>query len=339
MHLAVIGCGYWGPNHIRSFQGVADCRVTAVDSNPSRLAEMSKRFSGLGLEMETERIWADPDVNAVVISTPTATHFELAKRSLQSGKHVLCEKPLCMVTRQVSELALLAQERGLQLMTGHTFLFNPGIVRIKQLIEKDELGTIFSLSAVRTNLGPIRSDVNAAYDLAAHDVAVFNWLLESEPEVVSAIGGDFVQPGIQDVVFINLRYPKGQVANIHASWLNPRKVRQMTIVGSRRMVTWDDLSTQTPVAIYDRGANVASTETSFGEFLRVATWDGDVRLPKIEATEPLRAQSQYFIDSLREPTKLRSDGWFSRGVVRTLESVSHSLARAGTPILLAEISL
>ena len=175
MHIAVIGCGYWGPNHIRSFQGVTDCRVTAVDPDPSRLAEMSKRFFGLGLEAETE--------------------------------------------------------------------------------------------------------------------------------VVSAIGGDYVQHGIQDVVFINLRYPEQQVANIHASWLNPRKVRQMTIVGSRRMVTWDDLSIQTPVAIYDRGANVACTDTSFGEFLRVATWDGDVRLPKIEATEPLRVQSQYFVDSLRESTQ------------------------------------
>lgn len=338
MHIAVIGCGYWGPNHIRSFQGVADCRVTAVDSDSSRLAEMSKRFSLLGVETETERIWTDPDVNAVVISTPTATHYELAKRSLRAGKHVLCEKPLCMVTRQATELAQLAKDRGLQLMTGHTFLFNPGIVKIKQLIDQDELGTVFSLSAVRTNLGPIRSDVNAAYDLAAHDVAVFNWLLEAEPEVVSAIGGDYVQHGIQDVVFINLRYPDQQVANIHASWLNPRKVRQMTIVGSRRMVTWDDLSTQTPVAIYDRGANVASNDTSFGEFLRVATWDGDVRLPKIEATEPLRVQSQYFVDSLREPTKRRSNGWFSRGVVRTLEAVSHSLAQAGMPIQLAEIS-
>ena len=337
MHLAVVGCGYWGPNHIRSFQGIADCRVTAVDSNPSRLAEIAKRFTSLGLENEAERIWADPDVEAVVISTPTASHYELAKRSLQAGKHVLCEKPLCMITRQASELTQLAEDRGLQLMTGHTFLFNPGIVKVKELIEQNELGSIFCLSAVRTNLGPIRSDVNAAYDLAAHDVAVFNWLLGAEPEVVSAIGGDYVQNGIQDVVFINLRYPGRQVANIHASWLNPRKVRQMTIVGSRRMVTWDDLSTQTPVAIYDRGANVASTDTSYGEFLRVATWDGDVRLPKIEATEPLRVQSQYFIDSLRAPSLRRSDGWFSRGVVRTIESVSLSLARAGMPIQLAEI--
>ncbi len=337
MHLAVVGCGYWGPNHIRSFQGIADCRVTAVDSNPSRLAEIAKRFTGLGLENEAERIWADPDVEAVVISTPTASHYELAKRSLQAGKHVLCEKPLCMITRQASELTQLAEDRGLQLMTGHTFLFNPGIVKVKELIEQNELGSILCLSAVRTNLGPIRSDVNAAYDLAAHDVAVFNWLLGAEPEVVSAIGGDYVQNGIQDVVFINLRYPGRQVANIHASWLNPRKVRQMTIVGSRRMVTWDDLSTQTPVAIYDRGANVASTDTSYGEFLRVATWDGDVRLPKIEATEPLRVQSQYFIDSLRDPSLRRSDGWFSRGVVRTIEAVSLSLARAGMPIQLAEI--
>jgi predicted dehydrogenase len=332
LHVAVIGCGYWGPNHIRSFLNIPDCQVTAVDKESGRLNQVSRQFSRIHLESQLEKIWSNPDIDAVVISTPTATHYDFAKQALLAGKHVLCEKPLCTITREAMELTRIAEERKLRLMTGHTFLFNPGINKVKQIIDQDDLGTVLSLSSVRTNLGPIRSDVNAAYDLAAHDVAIFNWLVNAEPQTVSAIGGDFVQSGIHDVVFINLRYPSGQVANIHASWLNPRKVRQMTVVGSRRMATWDDMDLQTPVAIYDRGANTEEQNTTFGEFLRVTTWDGDVRLPKVEATEPLRVQSNYFVKSLTDPSQNRSDGRFSCGVVRTLEAVNTSLKQGGIPI-------
>lgn len=337
LHVAVVGCGYWGPNHIRCFHDFPECRVTAVDLDAKRLQSLSQRFPRIATDTDFNRVLADPALDAVVIATPTDTHFELSRTALLAGKHVLCEKPLCTSFTQASELVELSQQRNLVLMTGHTFLFNPGIIKIKQLIDQGELGELLYLSAVRTNLGPIRSDVNAALDLAAHDVAIFNWLLESEPMLVAATGGDFVQHGIHDVVFINLTYPDGRVANIHASWLNPKKVRQMTVVGKRRMLTWDDLAMTTPVAIYDRGANAEPANGNFGEFLRVSTWDGDVRMPRVEPTEPLKLQSQTFVDSISDRRDCRSDGLFSLGVVRALEGICESLRGHGAPIHLADL--
>lgn len=332
-NVAVIGCGHWGPNHIRNFAALQDARVVAaVDADPARLDAVSHMYPGINLFQDYSSVLQDPRIDAVVVATPTSTHYQVVRAALVSGKHVLCEKPLCETSEEGRELVDLAGTRSLVLMVGHVFLFNAGIQKLKELIDAEELGKVNYLSAVRTNLGPIRSDVNAAYDLAAHDVAIFNWLLGGQPELVSATGGCFVQPGIHDVAFISLRYPKNVVASVEVSWLNPKKVRQISIVGSRKMVTWDDLDLSAPVAIYDKGASSIPDYRDYGEFLRVSMWDGDVRLPKVVLEEPVKAQDRYFLEAVRKGAADCSDGAFSLGVVRVLEAVAQSLDRAGAPV-------
>ena len=201
-------------------------------------------------------------------------------------------------------------------MVGHTFLFNPGIKKLKELIDSGEIGAVRSLSAVRTNLGPVRSDVNAAWDLASHDIAIFNWLLGTGPLELQAMGAAFLQPGIEDVVNITMRYSGNVLASVQCSWLDPKKVRQMTIVGSKRMMTWDDLDLANPVAIYEKTVETNSEVTGYGEFLRLSMLDGDVRLPKVEADEPLRAQDSAFVRAIRDGTRPPSDGAFGVGVIR-----------------------
>ena len=352
INIAVVGCGHWGPNHIRVFGSLPECRVSmAVDSDRRRLQAVRGLYPSVRLESDAARAFTDPRVDAVVIATPTSTHFELVRRALAAGKHVLCEKPLCRRASEARELATLARRHRRILMTGHVFLFNSGIVKLKELYDSKELGEFRYLSAVRTNLGPIRGDINVAFDLATHDISVANWLIGDAPQSVSAVGGTFLQSGIEDVVFATLRYKRNGIAHIHASWLNPKKVRQLTLVGSRKMATWDDLELSAPVAIFDCGANAvlpsrggkraahrgASTVPIFreyGEFLRISMWDADVRLPKIRAEEPLKAQNRHFLTAVAGGKLDRSDAVFTLGVVRTLEAIETSLERGGASVRL-----
>lgn len=338
VNIAVIGCGHWGPNHIRNFNSLPEANVVAaVDLDAARLDRVSQMFPGMRLEKDHNAVLRDPEVNAVVIVTPTATHHKLVREALLAGKHVLCEKPLCETASQAREIADLARTRKLVLMVGHVFLFNSGLMKIKDIIDSGDSGKLQYLSAVRTNLGPIRNDVNAAYDLATHDISIFNWFLNAEPEVVSATGGAFLQPGVEDVVFVTLRYPGDVIANIQASWLSPKKIRQISVVGTRNMVTWDDLELTTPVAIFDKGANRVPDANSYGEFLRISMWEGDVRLPKINLQEPLKAQDSYFLSAVqRNDFNGRSDGKFSAGVVRALEAVSESIRMNGAPVRISQ---
>jgi len=293
------------------------------------LDAIRSEFPSVRTKDDARHVLEDEDVDALVVATPTATHHQLCRDAIEAGKHILCEKPLCTTSREASELVELAEAKNRTLMTGHIFLFNPGIRKIKELSDSGELGAVQYLSAERTNLGPIRSDVNASFDLASHDISIFNWILGAIPTSVNATGGAYVQGDIHDVVFANLTYPNGQVANIHASWLNPKKVRKITVVGSEKMVTWDDMQLGTPVAVYDRGANAAKEPSDFGERLRVSMWDGDVRLPKVDPAEPLKMQCQYFHDAVRSGNLELSDGRFSLGVVKVLEAIDLSLQQGG----------
>lgn len=329
LDIGVIGCGHWGPNHIRVFNSLPGCRIVAVsDRDPARLKRAQEVAPNAQPYTEASRLLASQAISAVVIVTPTATHFSLVSEALRSGKHVLCEKPLCLNAAEAEILVTLARERKLILMVGHIFLFNPGILKLKELIENNEIGEVRSLSAVRTNLGPVRSDVNAAWDLASHDIAIFNWLLGAEPMEVQAMGAAFLQPSIEDVVNINLRYPRGILATVQCSWLDPKKVRQMTVVGSKRMITWDDLALANPIAVYEKSIETHIEVSNYGDFLRVSMLDGDVRLPKVKSDEPLSTQNRAFVRAIREGTQPLSDGSFAAGVVRTLEKVSRSLAGA-----------
>jgi predicted dehydrogenase len=330
--LAVIGCGHWGPNHIRTFSSFQKCRVkSVVDSDETRLGRVREQFDRIHCVSDVKEVLQDPEIKAVIIASPTATHYELVRACLLAGKHVLCEKPLARTTEEAEELVEIASRDRRVLMVGHIFLFNNGIIKLKEICQTGEIGKPQYFAASRTNLGPIRSDVNAAYDLATHDISIFNWLLESEPEWVSATGRSFLQPGIEDVVFISMKYPQGIVANVRASWLDPKKVRQISIVGTRQMVTWDDLDLTSPVAIYDKGAMVEQEYKDYADFLRISMWDGDVRLPRIKLREPLVTQNLHFLDAI-DGRPYRSDGRFGLGVVRTLEAAARSIVCGGKPM-------
>jgi predicted dehydrogenase len=335
--VAVVGCGAWGANHIRVFGSLPRSRVdAAVDPDDERLSRVRDLHATLRLERDVQAVLEDETIDAVVVATPTSTHYELVRRALAAGKHVLAEKPLAQTVAETDELGLLARERERVLMVGHVFLFNAGIVKLKDALQGGEVGDPLFLSAVRTNLGPIRSDVNAAYDLATHDLSIFNWLLEDEPELVSATGASFLQPDIEDIVVISLMYPGEVFATIQASWLTPKKVRQIVVVGRRRMMLWDDLELSNPVALYDKRAAAEPTYSDYGEFLRISMSDGDVRLPRVELEEPLRAQARAFLAEIRDGS---GDGRAAPSealkVVRTLEAVGRSLRAGGARVSVA----
>ena len=324
--MGIIGCGHWGPNHLRVFNSLPESRVTvAADKESARLSRLRQMAPELLCFEDYRSLLASDCVEAVVVATPTATHFEIVKQALLAGKHVLCEKPLCLLASEAEELVRLSQRGQRVLMVGHVFLFNAGIVKLKELLGAGELGKPLHLSAVRTNLGPVRSDVNAAFDLASHDIAIFNWLLDAVPEHVQAMGAAFLQPGIEDVVTITLKYPGNIVGTIQVSWLHPKKIRQITLVGAKKMATWDDLDLGSPVAVYEKGVSVSQDITDYGEFLRLSMYEGDVHLPRVVPVEPLKTQAQCFLRGIREGKLSHSDGSFAAGVVRVLERIAVAL--------------
>jgi predicted dehydrogenase len=332
--IGVIGCGHWGPNHIRVFEELDRSRVVAcADLNPSRLERVQARFPQVRTTADYRVLLADERIDAIVIATPTATHAAIAREALQAGKHVLVEKPLCTTSLEAQDLALLAGAVGRVLMVGHVFLFNGGIIKLRELIAAGQLGRIHYLDAVRTNLGPVRGDVNALYDLGTHDLSIFNYLLGATPTAVSAQGSCISQKAIEDVCFATVQYPDGTLAHLHVSWLNPRKVRTLTVVGSLKMAHWDDVDPQDTLRIYDKGLDEPPYYNSFGEF-QCLLRSADVHLPAIRRTEPLLKQAETFVGwvldgSPEGPDAM--DGWI---VVRTLEAAMQSMRDGGamTPI-------
>src|SRR6266404_507385 len=252
--LAQLGCGYWGPNLLRNFSSLPNCRVKyVVDSSPDRRAFVETNFPRTVAVSEVGEALSDPEVTGVVIATPAGTHFELAKEALLAGKHVFVEKPLATKVAEVDELDRLAKERELVVMAGHTFLYNAAVRYVKKLLDAGELGEIRYIYSQRLNLGRIRSDIDALWNFGPHDVSIIQyWLDDQEPVSVSRQGMAFVQDGIDDVVFLNLEYPSKVIANIHVSWLDPQKVRKMIVVGSRKMVVYDDVA-EDKIALYDKG--------------------------------------------------------------------------------------
>jgi predicted dehydrogenase len=332
--IGVIGCGAWGPNHVRNFSALPNAEVVgAADLQADRLARVKAIVPGVATFTDASEMMAATRPDAVVISTPTMTHFNVVKQALAAGKHVLCEKPLCLTGDEADLLVKLADEAGLRLMVGHVFMFNPGVLKLKELMRAGELGSrIYYLFARRTNLGPIRQDVNAVLDLASHDVSIYNFLLDAVPTQVSAVGQSFLQPGIQDVAVITLTYPGGIIGSIHVSWLDPRKVREIRVVGDRRMAMWDELATLAPVMVFDKGVTKKPREYSdFGEF-QLLTREGDVTVPRVPPEEPLRNQAKAFIEALETPETIRSDGRVGAQVVRVLAAINESMARGGAPI-------
>ncbi len=334
-HIAVIGCGHWGPNHIRAFSAFPEARVVAAaDVSRQNLERVGRAYPGLALFEDYRRMLAETDIHAVVISTPTNTHHALVRDALLADKHVLVEKPLCRTTEEGEELVTLAAERNRLLMVGQVFLFNRGILKLKEYLQFGDLGRIYTMVSTRTNLGPIRKDVNAVYDLASHDIAIFDFLTGATPIEVSASGAAYLQPGLEDLAFITLRYPNDLLAHVHVSWLNPRKVREITIVGDRKMLVWDDLATIGPICIYDKGVIREPYYEDYGQFQLLAR-EGDISIPRIQLEEPLKAQARYFLDGLRRGSLTVSDGKSGLAVVRTLEAIQASLAQRGAPVAIS----
>jgi predicted dehydrogenase len=272
-------------------------------------------------------------VDAVVVATPTVTHYPLARAALEAGKHVLVEKPLATTTADAEALCALARRAGRILMVGHVFLYNEGIRRVKATLERGELGRLFYVSMVRTNLGPIRMDVNAAWDLAAHDVSIANDWLGAGPLAVSAVGGSFINPGIEDVIFATLRYPEGVLVHLHTSWLSPSKTRSIQVVGERGMLTFDDMSLSEPIRLYDRYVAEERTTPDFVDTFasfRASVREGDITIPKVALGEPLRAECAHFVECVREGRRPRSAGEDGLAVVRVLEALDRSAAAAGS---------
>lgn len=333
IRLAVIGAGRWGPNLVRNLHDRPRSEVRwVVDRDAVRLAHVRTRFPEARLAGDAAEALADREVDAVVVATPTSTHHALAKAALEAGKHVLVEKPIATSAREGEELCALAEGSGRILMVGHVFIYNPAVRAVKRYIEGGELGRLHYLSMVRTNPGPIRTDVNAAWDLAAHDLSIASYWLGAEPLTASAVGGAWNDEGLEDAVFATLRYPGGILVNLHVSWLCPRKSRDVTVCGERRMLTFDDLDLSEPLRIYDRpaageGADPAYVD-SFAAF-RASVREGEIVIPKVAAGEPLKEECDHFLECIAAGRRPLTDGRAGVAVVRALEAIGRSMRSGG----------
>jgi len=332
--VAQLGCGYWGPNLLRNFSAVQGCEVRYVaDASAERRAFVESNFPRTRAVESPETIFADPEVAAVVIATPAATHFELARQALEAGKHILVEKPLATTVAEVDALASYADRRGLIVMAGHTFIYNPAVRYVKRLIDDGELGDVRYIYSQRLNLGRIRSDIDAMWNFAPHDISIIQyWLDDQEPTAVLRQGTDCIQPGIDDVVFLNLAYANKIIANIHVSWLDPQKVRKMTVVGSRKMVVYDDVADD-KIAIYDKGIDRKAVLGQHMDFDHPARVDfnyrsGDILLPHVDFVEPLRLEAEHFIECIRTGKEPATGITHARSVVSILERADAAHAGA-----------
>ncbi len=323
--LAQIGCGYWGPNLLRNFSSLPNVQVKyLVDPSAERRAFVTKAFPATGVSESIDRLWGDREVQGVIIATPAGTHFELASLALRHGKHAFVEKPLAMSVREVDELARLAAERSLIVMAGHTFIYNNAVKYVKKLIDTQELGEVRYIYGQRLNLGRIRSDVDALWNFAPHDISIIQyWLGDPTPAQITRHGMAYVQPGVDDVVFLTIVYPTKVMANIHVSWLDPHKVRKIVVVGTKKMVVYDDVSDE-KVAIYDKGIDRKARLGEDMVFDKPAAFSfdyraGDIVLPKIQWVEPLRNQAEHFVECLVQGRQPITGIAHARNVVQILE--------------------
>jgi predicted dehydrogenase len=333
VRVAVAGFGHWGPNLARNFATLPRARLVAI-AEPSavRRAMAADRFAGVRIVEAAEEICADPAVDAVVIATPAETHAPLALAALAAGKHVLVEKPLGRSVDEGRRVVDAAVRAGRVLLVGHVFLFHPGVVAIAERIGAGAVGRVRYIHAMRTNLGPVRRDVDAFWDLGAHDVSITNLWLGGPPTHVSARGGSFLGQDRPDVVFAVLEYAGGVLAGVHVSWLDPVKVRRATVVGETRMITYDDLDEAAPVRIHDKGIDPAVYERGYADDIRAfraLVRDGPAEVVPVPPAEPLRAECEHFLDCVLDGAGARAGGAIALDVLRVLEAASESLAAGG----------
>jgi len=312
--VGVVGLNYWGPNLVRNFDDISDL-TWVCDIDATQLESIAARYPNAQPTTRFDDLLADDTLDAVVIATPVPTHYALAKQALEAGKHVFVEKPPAMRAAEMDELVSLAEQGGLVLMPGHLLLYHPGVVKVKELIDGGALGDVLCVYGNRVNLGIVRSNENALWSLGVHDLSVILYFLDEDPDFVTAQGSASIHPGVEDVVFCFLRFPSGKIAHMHLSWLDPHKMRKMTVVGREKMVVFDDMEPERKVTVYEKRAGAG------GEL-----YSGDISIPKIETAEPLRLECTYFIELIggrHDKAKVARDG---ARVVRALEMLTNSLA-------------
>jgi predicted dehydrogenase len=332
--IAILGCGYWGVNYVRVFTELPDSRVVMVcDRELKRLDDIRERFPGVMVTADFDEVLELPSVEAIVIATEATTHYKHTTQSLQAGKHVLVEKPLATSVTEAESLDTLAKLRRRVLMVGHTFLYNPGIRALKDCVRWSAPWEVYYLYSRRTSLGPIRHDVNAAWDLASHDVAIFSYLLDDRPEWVSAVGAKILRRQHADVSFISLGYRNGIIGHIHVSWADPNKVREVVIVGSDKRIVFNDLDPIERLRIFKKGVGSGPSKEadSFGDY-HFTIRDGPIVSPVVPVIEPLRVQCGHFLDCIRRGAPPLTNGLVGSDVVRAMDAIDDSISAYGAPV-------
>ncbi len=335
INVGVVGCGYWGPNLIRNLRSLPDCHLKVVcDLSQDRLRHMRSLYPEVEGETDFNKVANRADLDAVVIATSVRHHYPMAKACLLAGKHILIEKPMAGSTEQCEELIEIARERGLTLMVGHTFLYSAPVRKIKEIVDNHDIGELRYISARRLNLGLFQKDINVTWDLAPHDVSIILYIMQELPHSVNCRGNAHITPGIEDVTSMSLQFSKERSAIIHSSWHDPRKVREMTIVGSKRMIVYDDIAPQEKIKVFDVRVERPPHYDTFAEF-HYAYHYGDTYCPYIKQDEPLKTECQHFLQCILDGSVPLTSGRAGSDVVRILEASSASLKQAGASINIA----
>ena len=333
VRVAVVGAGYWGINHVRAFTRVPDAELVAIcDPDAAALERASKLAPNARLEPSYAALLADASVDAVVLATPAVMHAEQAIAALRRGKHVFVEKPMALTTADAQAMVATAEAAGHTLMVGHLMLYHPGYDKLRELVVSGEIGQVLYLYSLRVNLGRLRRDENALWSFAPHDLSMILDLVGAQPVTVAARGESYLQPGIEDVVFVSLAFPGREMAQIQLSWLDPRKERRLTVVGSRKMVELDDVHPTEKLRIYDKGYDRPPSFTQYGEYLTVR--HGDIHIPRLDMAEPLDLECRHFVHCAATGTAPRTGGAHGLAVVGVLEAAQQSLKSGGVPVAL-----
>lgn len=338
--IGVIGCGYWGPNLLRNFaeNEMAELRWIC-DADPDRLAAMGRRYPAAQATSHYRELLDDPQLDAVAVATPVATHFQIAKEAFLARKHVLVEKPLTSTASEAEELVRIAQQNARTLMVDHTFVYTGAVRRMKEIVQSGELGDLLYFDSVRINLGLFQRDINVLWDLAPHDLSIMDYLIERQPDAISAIGSCHIEQGIENIAYLMMHFADDFIAHFHFNWLAPVKIRRTMIAGSRKMILYDDVEPTEKVRVYDKGVDtnrVGNREADYQTLVSYRT--GDVWAPKLDATEALRYVVAEFLEAIRESRKPLTDGESGLRVVRLLEAAQQSIKSGGRVSFLAPVA-
>ncbi len=327
LRIGVIGYGYWGPNVVRNLHSLENCRLVAIcDKNPAMLQRAKQLSPSLELTTDCSELLSSPEVDAIAVITPVWTHFDLAKSALENGKHVFVEKPFTSTPQQAEELIELAERKRLKIMVDHTFLFTGAVNKIRQLVDDGILGSLYYYDSTRVNLGLFQHDVNVVWDLAPHDLSIMDHIIREKPEAVVATGGRHLN-GLADVAFITVYFPRNVIAHVNVNWLSPVKVRTTLIGGEKKMLVWNDLEADEKIKVYDKGVQITNGRDVY-EML-VSYRSGDVWAPKVEQTEALKVELEYFFDCILNDRTPLNDGLAGLRVVKILEAADRSLKERG----------